>query len=70
MKETLKDLVASMNDLMPDAPVSYDHIKAQIEARDLQIDNPFSKDAQVTAIRGARAYRGDNWCEPPNRTVF
>jgi predicted oxidoreductase len=23
------------------------------------MDNPFSKDAQVTAIRGARSYRGD-----------
>ena len=30
-----------------------------IAARDREIDNPFSKDAQVTAIRGARRYLGD-----------
>jgi predicted oxidoreductase len=32
---------------------------AQIAARDAQIDNPFAKDAQVTAIHGARRYLGD-----------
>ncbi len=30
-----------------------------IEARDREMDNQFTKDAQVTAIRGARNYRGD-----------
>ena len=30
-----------------------------IEARDREIDNAFTKDAQITAIRGARHYRGD-----------
>ncbi|MCV6585170.1 MAG: FAD-binding dehydrogenase [Marinibacterium sp.] len=34
-------------------------LKAQIEARDAQIDNPFSKDAQIIAIHAARNYRGD-----------
>ena len=33
--------------------------RAQIEARDREIDNPFTKDAQVTAIRNARRYLGD-----------
>ena len=28
-------------------------------ARDREIDNPYTKDAQVTAIRGARRYLGD-----------
>ncbi|MBR9843533.1 MAG: FAD-binding dehydrogenase [Rhodobacteraceae bacterium] len=57
--ETLEALVAGMNEITPDVPVSLEKIRAQIEARDAQIENPFSKDAQVTAIRGARAYRGD-----------
>ncbi len=35
------------------------HLKAQITARDAQIDNPFGKDAQVTAIHTARNYLGD-----------
>jgi hypothetical protein len=52
-------LVARMNALTPDAPIDEAHLRAQIEARDGQIDNPFGKDAQVGAIRGARAYLGD-----------
>ncbi len=30
-----------------------------MQARDREMANAFSKDAQVTAIRGARTYRGD-----------
>jgi predicted oxidoreductase len=59
VKDTLEDLVVGMNLLTSDAPVSHDHIRDQIEQRDRQIENEFSKDAQITAIRGARAYRGD-----------
>ena len=36
-----------------------DHIKAQIEARDREIDNPYVKDAQVMNIHNARRYIGD-----------
>ncbi len=59
---TLDELVAGMNWLavdMGDPPLDVTHLRPQIEARDSQIANPFAKDAQVTAIRGARAYRGD-----------
>lgn len=34
-------------------------LRAQIEARDAQINNPFTKDAQISAIRTARNYLGD-----------
>ncbi len=57
--DTLETLIQGMNKITPDAPLDPAQIKAQIEARDMQIDNPFSKDAQITAIRGARAYKGD-----------
>ncbi|WP_336512065.1 FAD-binding dehydrogenase [Pseudaestuariivita rosea] len=57
--DDLETLVTGMNELTPQAPLSLDHIRGQIQARDAQIDNPFSKDAQITAIRGARNYRGD-----------
>jgi predicted oxidoreductase len=56
---TLAELVAGMNKITPDAPLNHDDIHAQIAARDLQLNNGFSKDAQITAIHGARAYRGD-----------
>jgi predicted oxidoreductase len=34
-------------------------IRAQIEARDAQMANPYSKDAQVQGIRNSRRYLGD-----------
>ncbi|MBO9406360.1 FAD-binding dehydrogenase [Shimia sp. R9_1] len=57
--DDLEALVAGMNALTPEVPVNLDKIRDQIVARDAQIENPFSKDAQITAIRGARAFRGD-----------
>ncbi len=56
---SLEELVAGMNKITPDVPVTLEKIRSQIEARDAQIDNAFCKDAQVTAIHGARNYRGD-----------
>lgn len=56
--DDLETLVSGMNRLS-DTPLDVEKIRVQIEARDAQIENPFAKDAQVTAIRGARAYRGD-----------
>lgn len=32
---------------------------AEVEARDREIDNDFTKDAQIAMLRSARAYRGD-----------
>ncbi|UWR21677.1 FAD-binding dehydrogenase [Sulfitobacter sp. S190] len=57
--DDLDTLVARMNALTPDRPVETDHIRRQIRARDLQLDNMFCKDAQITAIWGARNYKGD-----------
>ncbi|SFS98008.1 hypothetical protein SAMN04488040_2580 [Sulfitobacter marinus] len=57
--DRLEELVAGMNKLTPDQPLDLDHVHSQIAARDGQLDNPFSKDAQITAIHGARNYRGD-----------
>ncbi|MDT0212831.1 FAD-binding dehydrogenase [Rothia sp. ARF10] len=56
---TLRELVAKMNALTPDAPLDADHIERQVVERDRQVDNPFTKDAQVAAIHVARKYRGD-----------
>ncbi len=48
-----------MNTLAGNELLDLVSIRTQIEARDCQIDNPFAKDAQITAIRGARNYIGD-----------
>ena len=57
--DRLEDLVAGMNALTGENLLDIDHVRRQVEARDREIDNAFSKDAQVIAIRGARNYRGD-----------
>ncbi|TRA99663.1 MULTISPECIES: FAD-binding dehydrogenase [Rhizobium/Agrobacterium group] len=59
VRDTLEELVAAMNAISGDARLNIDHIRRQIEARDREIVNGFSKDAQVTAIHGARRYLGD-----------
>ncbi len=55
---TLTELVSGMNQL-GGGLIDEAHLRAQIEARDSQVDNPFSKDAQMMAILAARNYRGD-----------
>jgi len=52
-------LVARMNALAGEPLLDEGLLRAEIEARDREIDNPFGKDLQMTAIRGARAYLGD-----------
>jgi predicted oxidoreductase len=52
---TSKDRRAFLRERLLDAA----GIRAQIQARDLQMDNPYSKDAQVQGIRNARRYIGD-----------
>ncbi|SLN20798.1 FAD-binding dehydrogenase [Ruegeria meonggei] len=55
---TLTELVGGMNQ-MGGGLIDEAHLRAQIEARDSQVDNPFTKDAQMAAILAARNYRGD-----------
>jgi uncharacterized protein len=56
---TLEELVDRMNKLTDEPLLDPATVRAQIEARDLQMANPFSKDAQVQGIRNARRYLGD-----------
>ncbi|MCL4120990.1 UNVERIFIED_CONTAM: hypothetical protein GTU68_054723 [Idotea baltica] len=57
--DTLGELVAGMNRAAGTSLIDEAALQAQIAARDLQVDNPFSKDAQMMAIHAARNYRGD-----------
>lgn len=59
VRDTIEALVEAMNDLTGEGLVPPDHLRAQLEARDREIENPFSKDMQIVAIRGARKYIGD-----------
>ena len=59
VRDTLEELVTAMNAINGDDRLHIEHIRRQIEARDREVENGFSKDAQVTAIHGARRYLGD-----------
>jgi uncharacterized protein len=57
--KTLNELVAGMNALTGENLLKFEDIERQIRARDREMDNNFTKDLQVTALRGAREYIGD-----------
>ena len=59
VRDNLVDLVSAMNALSGNNLLQHDHIKAQIEARDREITNPYVKDAQVMNLHNARRYIGD-----------
>lgn len=59
VKQNLEDLVEAMNVLTGTTLLDYHKIKLEVEARDRELQNKFSKDLQITAIRGARKYLGD-----------
>ncbi|TWS24468.1 FAD-binding dehydrogenase [Tsukamurella sputi] len=57
--DTLEDLVAGMNAIGRGGQVDLDRLRSQIEARDRETTNSFSKDAQLQAMHNARNYLGD-----------
>ncbi|MBN9216527.1 MAG: FAD-binding dehydrogenase [Mesorhizobium sp.] len=60
VESDLSKLVSRMNALAGGEPLlDVAQVEREIRARDRQLDNPFSKDMQITALRGARAYLGD-----------
>jgi uncharacterized protein len=56
---TLHELVDRMNAVTGSPLLSYDVVEREVRARDAEMANTFTKDLQVTALRGARAYLGD-----------
>jgi predicted oxidoreductase len=56
--QTLPELLEGMQRLS-DVPLDVDQVERHIRERDREMDNEFTKDAQITALRGARSYRGD-----------
>jgi len=57
---SLPELVAKMNDVTGGVPqVSLDVVEREVRARDAEIDNTFTKDLQIAAMRNARTFLGD-----------
>ncbi|MEU9981446.1 FAD-binding dehydrogenase [Streptomyces sp. NPDC050856] len=59
VEKDLASLVRGMNALTGQPLIDETELRREVVARDREIANPFTKDAQVTAIRGARRYLGD-----------
>jgi uncharacterized protein len=57
--ENLANLVAGMNRLTGENLLKLEEIERVVRARDREVENSFTKDLQITAIRGARNYLGD-----------
>ncbi len=60
LDELLDGMVALSADITGgDSVLDRERVRSEIEARDRELDNDFSKDAQLNAIRQFRSYRGD-----------
>ncbi|MGW2861677.1 FAD-binding dehydrogenase [Streptomyces sp. NPDC001205] len=71
VEKDLASLVRGMNALTKEPLLDEAAVRREIVARDREIANPFTKDLQVTAIRGARNYLGDKLIRtaPPHRIL-
>ncbi|MFI6052186.1 FAD-binding dehydrogenase [Streptomyces violascens] len=71
VEKDLASLVRGMNALTKEPLIDEAALRREIVARDREIANPFTKDLQVTAIRGARNYLGDKLIRtaPPHRIL-
>ena len=59
VRRTLDELIAGMRALPGGDALDAERVRHEVEARDRELANDFSKDAQLAMLRGARAYRGD-----------
>ena len=61
VERDLTALVRGMNALTDEPLLDLRQVEAEVVARDREMDNPYSKDLQVTAIHGARTFRPDRY---------
>ena len=66
VRDDLDDLIAGMKALPGGEVLDGDRVRFEVEARDREIDNDFTKDAQIAMLRSARSYRGDKLIRTAN----
>ncbi|MFF0727050.1 FAD-binding dehydrogenase [Streptomyces sp. NPDC004134] len=59
VERDLATLVRRMNELTGDKLIDEEALRRTLTARDREIDNAYTKDMQITAVRGARNFLGD-----------
>ncbi|WP_329458599.1 FAD-binding dehydrogenase [Streptomyces sp. NBC_01497] len=67
----LATLVKGMNNLTDEPLLDEAELRREIVARDREVANPYTKDLQITALRGARRFWGDRLIRtaPPHRLL-
>ncbi|MFF7149357.1 FAD-binding dehydrogenase [Streptomyces griseoaurantiacus] len=71
VEKDLGALVRRMNALTEKPLIDEADLRREIVARDREVANPYTKDLQVTAVRGARRFLGDRLVRtaPPHRIL-
>jgi predicted oxidoreductase len=59
VERDLRTLVQRMNALTEMPLLDFNQVELEVIARDREMDNPFTKDLQIAALRSARSYLGD-----------
>ncbi|WP_087130275.1 FAD-binding dehydrogenase [Microbacterium esteraromaticum] len=69
VEDDLESLLAQMQRMPGGELLDIDHVRREVVARDREIDNDFTKDAQIAMLRSMRSYRGDKLIRtaPPHR---
>ncbi|GAA3626536.1 FAD-binding dehydrogenase [Microbacterium awajiense] len=69
VRDDLDSLLEGMRALPGGDLLDPDLVRAELDGRDREIGNDFTKDAQIAMLRSARAYRGDRLVRtaPPHR---
>ncbi|MEV8266367.1 FAD-binding dehydrogenase [Microbacterium sp. NPDC076911] len=69
VRDTLDELISGMKALPGGEALNAATVRAEVEARDREMENDFTKDSQIAMLRAARSYRGDRLIRtaPPHR---
>lgn len=59
VRRTLGELISAMQALPGGEALDPARVRREVEARDREMENDFTKDAQIAMLRSARSYRGD-----------
>jgi predicted oxidoreductase len=59
VRDNLRDLVDGMNAIGANPALAFDQVEREVVARDRELDNTYSKDMQIMAIRNGRTYLSD-----------
>ena len=69
VEDDLDTLLKQMQRMPGGELLDPDHARREVQARDREMENAFTKDAQISVLRSMRAYRGDRLIRtaPPHR---